>query len=142
MTSECDQDIYSHSFYTIKHGDSWKHPICQGDWATFFLACNKNNPLLGYMKDMFMEYWKKEKVFIVYLSLDLFLSIAYDNFDYAKKMIDDVPLNNQKRDDRLEMLTKNNGEKFDELLEKMKESKTYINKLTYKIYIKNITHNV
>ena len=52
----------------------------------------------------------------------------------AKKMIDDVPINNVHRDDLRNMLIKNKGKQFDELLARV-DSETYINKLTYKMYI-------
>lgn len=137
ITEDFHADIYDYAFYTIKHGDNWSHPICKGYWATFFLACGKKNPIIGFMRELFFEYWKHEKFFVVYLSLDLFLAIAYENFDYAKKMIDDIPYNNRGRDQLREMLVKSKGRNFKELIKEV-ESNTYINKLTYKMNIEKI----
>lgn len=138
VTRDFSDDMYNKTFYTIKHGDSWEFPICKGYWATYFLAAGKNNPLLGFSRDLFFEFWKKEKAFIVYLSIDLFFSIAYDNFDFAKKMIDDVPYNNRNRDDLRNKLANNGGKDFDILLSQV-DKETYINKLTYKMYIEKYT---
>ena len=138
VTRDFSDDMYNKTFYTIKHGDSWEFPICKGYWATYFLAAGKNNPLLGFSRDLFFEVCKKEKAFIVYLSIDLFFSIAYDNFDFAKKMIDDVPYNNRNRDDLRNKLANNGGKDFDILLSQV-DKETYINKLTYKMYIEKYT---
>lgn len=138
MTNNFSSDLYSHKFYTIKHGDSWEFPVCKGYWATFFLAASKNNPLMGFMRDLFFEFWKREKAFIVYLSIDLFLNIAYDQFTWAKQMIDAVPYNNMNRDDLRNMLLEHNGEEFDELIKKV-DSETYIHKLTYKMKVKKFS---
>lgn len=134
ITKDFPESLYERSFYTIKHGDSWEFPVCKGYWATYFLAASKQNPLFGFARDLFFEFWKKEKAFIVYLSIDLFFSIAYDNFNFAKKIIDEVPYNNTNRDDLRNRLIHNGGKKFDEMLSEI-DSKTYINKLTYKMYI-------
>lgn len=93
---------------------------------------------MGYMRDMFFEFWKSEKAFIVYLSLDLFLSIAYDNFSWAREMIEAVPYNNRNRDDLRELLIERKGKDFDSLV-KMIDRKTYIHKLTYKMYIQGLS---
>lgn len=129
-----DNDIYKYSFYTIKHGDNYEFPICKGLWATFFLASGKHNPLLGFMKEFFSTYWKNEQTFIVYLSLDLILSIAYDNITYAKNMIDLVPENNKNRDDARNIIIKSKGKavNFIDILNEV-DSNTYIHKLTYKM---------
>ncbi len=139
VTKAFEDNIYNLPFYSIKHGETWEHPICKGYWATFFLACGKENPILGFMRDLFFEYWKREKSFIVYLSLDLFLAIAYEQFDYAKKMIDDVPVNNRNRDKLRNMLLDNGGKDFIYLLNKI-DDETYINKLTYKMKIEKIDY--
>lgn len=138
LTKEFDDEIYDKYFYSIKHGDAWEHPICKGFWATFFIAAGKHNSLIGFMKDMFFEYWKTESVFVVYLSLDLFLSIAYDTLPYAKEMIDNVPMNNEHRDDLRKLLIKNKGIGFDELMNQV-DSETYIHKLTYKMFIERFS---
>lgn len=137
VTEDFHPDIYEHAFYTIKHGDEWSHPICKGYWATFFLACGEKNPIIGFMRELFFEYWKHEKSFVVYLSLDLFLAIAYENFEYAKKMIDDIPYNNRGRDQLREMLIKSKGKNFNTLLKQV-DNNTYINKLTYKMNIEQV----
>lgn len=134
MSGNFNDEIYKLPFYSIKHGDAYEFPICKGDWATFFLASYKQNPLMGFLCDMFDNYWKNEKIFIVYLSIDLFLAIAYDNLDYAHKMIEAIPMNNMMRDKLREELIKNKGNNFDHILNSI-DSNTYIHKLTYKMYI-------
>ena len=139
MTKQFDEEMYKNSFYTIKHGDDWEFPICKGYWATFFLASTKKNPLMGFMRNLFFEFWKNEKYFIVYLSIDLFLSIAYDEFDWARNMIQNIPYNNKHRDDLRNMLLKNGGKNFEELCHQV-NADTYINKLTYKMFIEDVTY--
>lgn len=134
MTKDFDSKIYNYFFYTIRHGDEWEFPICKGLWATFFLASGKGNPIMGFMRELFLEFWKEEKAFIVYLSIDLFLSIAYENIDYMRDMIESVPMNNVNRDDARNNLIKSKGKDMRLCLEGV-DQETYIHKLTYKMYI-------
>ena len=134
MSRSLDETIKDYKFYTIRHGDDWEFPICKGKWALFFLASGKGNPVIGFVRDMFFEYWKKEKCIAEYLLIDTFFAIAYDNFEYAKEMIDMVPSNNRNYIKLLEMLKQNNGKDFYKCMKQI-DSKTYIHKLTYKMNI-------
>lgn len=142
MTDEFDNNIYNFSFYTIKHGDDWEFPICKGLWSTFFLAVGEKSLLAKYMKEMLYTFWKNENAQIVYLMMDLFLSIAYDHFEWARKIIDTIPYNNAGRDKLRKYLesNKNNNHNFQEkacgITDIIKKNHdTYIYKLTYKMSI-------
>ncbi len=134
ITNNLSQEIYRYKFYTIRHGDAWEHPICKGLWCTFFMAAGKGNYIMGYMKDLLLAYWKKEKSGVVYLLPDTFLAIGYEYIPYIKQIIEDIPMNNEHRDDFRKLLIKSHGKNFDGLLKNVDKS-TYIHKLTYKMYI-------
>lgn len=138
MSGDFNDEIYNYSFYSIRHGDSYEFPICKGKWATFFLASYKGNPLMGFLCELFDTYWKNEMGFIVYLSIDLFLSVAYDNLAYARKMINEIPTNNVFRDELRKKLIIEKGDHFYKILQSIGND-TYIHKLTYKMYIKKFS---
>jgi len=50
-----------------------------------------------------------------------------------------IPYNNKHRDDLRNMLLKNGGKNFEELCHQV-NADTYINKLTYKMFIEDVTY--
>lgn len=94
MYGSFPDNMYSKSFYTIKHG-LYCDSICHGKWTGFFLACTQNNPLICFCRNLIDEYWKHEDALICYLLIDVTFSIAYNSFEWARSMIDNVPDNNK-----------------------------------------------
>lgn len=102
------------------------------------MASSKKNPFFEYLSNMFLEYWKQENCLIGYLLIDCFIAIGYENIDWIKKMIDDVPINNT---ETFEIADNYNKEYTDDLIKNICKN-TYIHKLSYKLKIENNENNL
>lgn len=94
-----------------------------------------NNEVIILTKDNVKQYCN---LLGTYLLIDCLLNIAYDEISYLKKMIDDVPVNNENvflLEDKLNnVIDSNNG--FDFLTKT-----TYLYKITYKNQHFQTSHN-
>ncbi len=131
VTKAIPINISNYSFYTIKHNLYADYHVCQGKWSGFFIAMSKENPLAKFCRDFFFEYWKKYDSLICYLLIDDIISLAYTHFKWAKKLIDDVPVNNR---NVFELQSKLNNEYNTDTLDEL-EKNTFVFKLSYKMHI-------
>ena len=129
MTGDIPVDVYKLPFFTIKHMKYSDYHVCRGLWSGFFLCAAKNNKLVKFCRDFLYEYWKHEDSLICYLLIDVAFCLAYDNFEWAKKMIDDVPVNCT---DVFSMQENMNREYDEKLVEKWCKN-TFVHKISYKI---------
>ena len=83
-------------FYSIKKrkpegDDSF---VSDYRWTVGFMAGTKGNVLHEFLKEFWNIYFKKY-LLLDYFLLDYVITVAYNNFPTVKKMIDDVPYNNE-----------------------------------------------
>lgn len=127
ITDDIDKNIVQYPFYTIKHNLYADFHVCKGLWTSFFLASGKNNTILEFFKDMYFEYFKENNYIITYFLTDCIIAIGYEEIDYIRKMIDDIPENNVNVfNGREKILLEYNTSN----LKKFKQNKIY--KLSYK----------
>lgn len=126
ITKDIDNEIYQHSFYTINFSGSGNGIVKQDRWTAFFLACASHNNIIALLRKLFLEYWKNEEELIVYLLIDYFLTLIYENRIEAKKIIDSIPISNTNIFQLLSDLNSTNLD-WDYF-----NSETYIYKLSYK----------
>ena len=93
MTGTIPETVYRLPLFTIKHMKYSNFHVCRGLWSGFFLCATKDNKFIRFSRDFLFEYWKRNNYLICYLLIDVAFCLAYDNFSWAKKMIDDVPVN-------------------------------------------------
>lgn len=95
QVGQMPSDITHSQFFTMRLqiNQSWK-VVSQGNWCVFFIACSKGNLLMKATLDMMNEYWRDESLLIDYLLIDYLWSIAADNNNSIRKMLDDVPFTN------------------------------------------------
>ncbi len=86
-------------FFTCKSELQPCRYISQMRWTTFVLGGWKGNPLCRYLKNAFEQYWKQEGAAIDYLLFDYLIELGYERLPAVKQLIDDVPVNNLRRDD-------------------------------------------
>lgn len=94
MTGDYLKLVDGYSFFTVKHKTDEGWHISDGSWATFFLACTPNDPVICFCRDMHLAYWKRENCLLCYLIFDCFLSIGYDSIPIIHEEIERVPINN------------------------------------------------
>lgn len=131
LTKGFDENILDYDFYSIKSNKNDINNVSEYRWTTYFLSSKKDNELMNFLIDLFNAYYKDNDYIIDYFMTDYFIDIAYNNIDYIKKMIDDIPINNIYS----EKLLANINNKFDEEIYKKITNSTYIHKLSYKIHI-------
>jgi hypothetical protein len=114
--------IYEKSYYTL-HGAFKAWP-----WTGFFQISGKSNIFMTNMRNAYFEYWSVHNQLITYLLIDCFMNVMYQNLPYAKKTIDDLPI----EDFGVWNLTANLDKPYTkEKLDKIKQN-TIISKLSYK----------
>ncbi|MBQ3545132.1 MAG: hypothetical protein IJA34_09125 [Lachnospiraceae bacterium] len=84
-------------FYSIKKrkpegDDSF---VSDYRWVAGFMAGVKRNVLHLFMKDFLNAYHCDKNMLLDYFLVDYIIAMAYNNFSDVKKMIDDVPYNNE-----------------------------------------------
>ncbi len=95
MTREFDKEIENASFYSINHCGDREATVRLGQWTAFFLASGKGNAIIGMLRELFFEYWKTEEELIVYLLVDYFLTLIYENDTDARKVLKNLPVSNR-----------------------------------------------
>lgn len=137
MTDDFPNELYKSDFFTINH-NLFKNSICHGKWTGFFLATTSDNPLICFCRDLIYRYWENENSLICYLLIDVAFSIAYNSFDWARKMIDSVPINNQ----NVFWIQEHVNDIYSQNTMKAIFGNTCIFKLSYKIEISNAENTV
>ena len=147
VTDVIPNEIFGYSFYTGRlETDDNITSLSSYRWNTAFMAGNASNTLFSFINDFNLKYWEREDYLIDYFLLDHIISIAYENIDFIKQQIDNVPINNPnlfKLNHQLN--TEYNSESFQELIKntifhklqrrQMFHDKTKANQLTYYGYI-------
>ncbi len=98
-------------------------------WTAFILGGQRENMFFKYMKSAFDEYWFKHDYSIDYLLVDYLIVTAYNEIPRIRDQIDNVPINNPKRDDlQMAMNLALPSEKFAEVV----DSNTCLYKLSWR----------
>lgn len=135
MSNKFDKKIFKYSFYTIKHDFKYIPELeiepshCR--WRSFFLASVPNNPLFEITANVLNDWLASSIPLIDYFTIDYIIWILYDKNPIIKKMIDDVPINNN---GPYRLALKLNDE-YDEELWKDISKENYLHKLNYRITV-------
>ena len=81
-------------FYTNKNIPKNDNYISRCRWTGGVLACGKNNPLVKFVYESYVSYWKKNHIAVDYILMDYILDIGYEEIGSIREMIDDVECNN------------------------------------------------
>ena len=122
-------EIYGYSWYSVKFPNSGKQFVSEGKWSAYFMASCPNGLIVTLLKNLFYAYWQRYNSLIDYFLVDYALKFAYDHLDNVKRLIDDVPQNN----DKIFWLMENLNEKFSECkIQEIKET-TFMFKCNYRV---------
>ena len=121
--------------YSIRKGGMSDIPLWANyRWCSYCIGCSSINYLLfEFVRDMWLEYWKKENYLIDYLFTDYLFYWAYNNLSSIHEDIDDIPENNVHHNVLHFLLNK----PFKE--EKYQEIKQWFYKLSWKGYYEKYT---
>lgn len=128
LTGDVEEEMFNHSFYSIKNPPVSNFSVTEYKWAGFILGTIKNANYFKRLAFAFETYLKNEKVILHYLMVDYFIDLMYKNDESFKTEIDSIDVSN------VDMHTLR--ESFNEPFDKQKWDKimgtTHIFKLTYK----------
>lgn len=131
VTGNIAHDLKNCSFYTNKkftYPEYLRKMISRGRWTSYFIAGSAHNCLFEYMDTAFMRYWEENNCMIDYYLIDFLIDLAYDYLPAVRKMIDDIPCNNEEIFQLVGLLnTEYNETEFEKLCDKNK-----VHKLSYK----------
>lgn len=133
-------EYFKYDFFTCKSPPKDINCVSKMRWTTFCLGSKPNNLLFLALQEFFFEYWKNEPYAIDYLFFDDAIEMARCLMPKVFKMINEVPINNLKRDELIS--------RFANIFEKnccddLFNNDTILFKLGYreKAYLKNYTHD-
>ena len=81
--------------YFSIHYETSTSKIAKGKWTGFCQSGQKNSLIHSFCRDVFFSYWKKYNKLIDYFFIDYVMLAGYKNIPGFKKLIDELPLNNQ-----------------------------------------------
>lgn len=93
LNKPIDEIITTKSFYTGRRNYKFIGKInpAMQRFTSFFNAAGKNNHLMNFIKNGLIEALKKYQKIPDYLTIDLLFAIAYDESDYIRNIISQIP---------------------------------------------------
>lgn len=115
---EISEEYFKQSIFTCKSEPQKSRFISQMRWTTFVLGGWKGNVLYMFLKLAFEIYWKEENMAIDYLFFDYLIELARKNVPAVRQYMDEIPLNNLRRDDlQAAMGLAVSGKKFEDIVQ-------------------------
>lgn len=94
-----EEICFEQPFFTCKSEPRPCRYVSEMRWTTFVLGGWRGNPVCRYLKNAFEQYWQQEDTAIDYLLFDYLIELGYEQIPAVKQLLDDVPVNNLRRDD-------------------------------------------
>lgn len=116
--------FYTHKMKTPK----WRADISKGRWSINLLKTNPGNILFRFLLNGLYEYWDLRDEAIDYFFFDHIFSLAYENIDEVRQMIDECEFSQPHLFELQELLNKKYDRKVFEEITK----DTNLFKLTYR----------
>lgn len=82
-------------FYSQKYKKGKSKFFNDGKWSSFYLISGKNNPVMFFLYNFWLEYWKNNDYLVDYFLVDIILEIGYEEIHIIHDIIDEVPENNE-----------------------------------------------
>lgn len=94
VSREIPDYCFELQYFSI-HYETSTSKIAKGKWTGFCQSGQKNSLIHSFCRDVFFSYWKKYNKLIDYFFIDYVMLAGYKNIPGFKKLIDELPLNNQ-----------------------------------------------
>ena len=131
MSGPLDRAALGLDFYTVRkttYPENRRALIPAGRWACYVLRCRPGDPLMTFLTAAYAIYWRKYADVTDYFLLDEMIDAAYRLIPSVKRMMDGVPVNNERVFDLYNMRNEAyTPEKTAPILQN-----TYLHKLSYK----------
>lgn len=120
--------LFSSVFYSCKFPPK-RYFIEDGKWQNYFLCATPKSPMFQFVRMCFFEYLKKNIPFADYFLMNYFMQIGYDKVPEIRKVVDELPYNNQ---ETWNLEPKLNLPCSEEEFKRILNSDTFLFKLSYK----------
>ena len=94
VSKEIPEYCFELPYFSI-HYETSTSRIAKGKWTGFCQAGQKKSIIHSFCRDIFFSYWKKYNKLIDYFFIDYVMLAGYNNIPAFKKLVDNLPLNNQ-----------------------------------------------
>lgn len=116
---EIPKEYFEKCLFTCKSEPEKSRFVSQMRWTTFVLGGWKGNVFYLFLKAAFEMYWQKENEAIDYLFFDYLIELARQNIPAVKQYMDQIPVNNQRRDDLQAAMSRAvSGKEFEGIVQK------------------------
>ena len=99
MTGPLDRESLDRDFYTVHkttYPENLLTMIPAGRWACYLMRCRPGDPLMTFLTAAYGAYWRKYADVPDYYLLDELIDAAYRLVPDIRRMIDGVPVNNER----------------------------------------------
>lgn len=137
LTQDIPDNIFNMPFFSVKNQENGLF-VSQCRWAVFCLGGFPHNPVFQFVSKCFTEYLSRQDCFVDYFMFDHFIDLAYQKNANIRRLIDEVPYNNENVHKLAPLLCKpfNEGQ-FRELTKE-----TFLFKLNWRKYTtEELKHN-
>ncbi len=99
LVSDIPNDVKQLKFYSIKEFGAKEQAMCSNsNWCAWALGTNEiQNKLFSFVKDIFYDYFKKNRVILDTYFIDYLILFASLEFNDVGESIKHLPSNNEKR---------------------------------------------
>lgn len=79
--------FFSKSFFSVRTPDDGQW-VSRCLWTGFFMGGVKGHPLFGFVRQLFLDYWKDHEELLDYFLIDVGIVMAYDSIPQIKDSVD------------------------------------------------------
>lgn len=105
-SGQIPEDYFTLPFYSLHTHYEENCYVQHNLYHIFILGSRPEGKLVSFVRDIFLEYWKRFDCIIDYFMLDYILMLAYNCFDDIRSEIDNLPYSSERLYDLVKMLSK------------------------------------
>lgn len=99
MTAPMDRETLAREFYTVHkttYPQNRRAMIAAGRWSGYMMRAWPGSPLVSFLAAGYAAYWRKYADLPDYYLMDEMIDAAYRHVPAVKRLIDGVPVNNER----------------------------------------------
>lgn len=91
ITKSIPESFYENNFSSLRF-DTNDDTLSQGYWTAYFLASQKDNQIIKFVRDVLYRYWQQHDTLIEYFLIDYSFLYAREKFSQFRKVMDEQPV--------------------------------------------------
>lgn len=99
LSEKINESYFTYPFFTCKRSAVDCKYVSKYRWTSFCMGGFAKNPFFTYMRESLERCWLTDHASIDYLLVDYLIEVAYRNFSWFREMFNELPCNNEHRDD-------------------------------------------